>query len=119
MSPRPGGESDKFGNRYEGAWTVRHVAGIMSVRDRPQPTRPRYASFRSDASGEPEGNHEGGVELSELGWTELTAPAAEDGGGKSEQVVAVGSTFVMQTLIWTYLDLCNVPTECAREPTRR
>ena len=21
MSPRPGGEADKFGNRYEGAWT--------------------------------------------------------------------------------------------------
>lgn len=25
MSPRAGGESDKFGNRYEGAWTVYHL----------------------------------------------------------------------------------------------
>jgi len=25
VSPRAGGEADKFGNRYEGAWTVRHL----------------------------------------------------------------------------------------------
>lgn len=30
MNPRPGGESDKFGNRYEGAWTVRHVLYILA-----------------------------------------------------------------------------------------
>ncbi|WP_229403188.1 hypothetical protein [Micromonospora okii] len=30
MSPRPGGETDKFGNRYEGAWTVRHVLRVLS-----------------------------------------------------------------------------------------
>ena len=30
MSPRPGGESDKFGNRYEGAWTVRHLLFCLS-----------------------------------------------------------------------------------------
>lgn len=29
MSPRPGGEADKFGNRYEGAWTVRHVLYVL------------------------------------------------------------------------------------------
>ncbi|GAB1645512.1 hypothetical protein [Krasilnikovia sp. MM14-A1259] len=30
MSPRPGGETDKFGNRYEGAWTVQHVLRVLS-----------------------------------------------------------------------------------------
>ncbi|MET9240963.1 hypothetical protein [Nonomuraea sp. NPDC003709] len=30
MSPRSGGESDKFGNRYEGAWTVRHVLYVLA-----------------------------------------------------------------------------------------
>ncbi|MBQ1065213.1 hypothetical protein [Micromonospora sp. D75] len=30
MSPRRGGESDKFGNRYEGAWTVRHVLHVLA-----------------------------------------------------------------------------------------
>lgn len=25
MSPRPGGEADKVGNRYEGAWAIRHA----------------------------------------------------------------------------------------------
>ncbi|GGS00584.1 hypothetical protein [Streptomyces rubiginosohelvolus] len=29
MSPRPGGETDKFGNRYEGAWTVRHLLYVL------------------------------------------------------------------------------------------
>lgn len=29
MSPRPGGEADKFGNLYEGAWTVRHVLYVL------------------------------------------------------------------------------------------
>lgn len=32
MSPRPGGESDKFGNRYEAAWTVRHVLYVLLGR---------------------------------------------------------------------------------------
>ncbi|PKV88472.1 tetratricopeptide repeat protein [Streptomyces sp. TLI_146] len=29
MAPRPGGETDKFGNRYEGAWTIRHALYIL------------------------------------------------------------------------------------------
>ncbi|MFG2643556.1 hypothetical protein ACGFYP_21600 [Streptomyces sp. NPDC048370] len=29
MSPRAGGETDKFGNRYEGAWTVRHLLYVL------------------------------------------------------------------------------------------
>lgn len=29
MSPRPGGESDKLGNRYEAIWTVRQVLDIL------------------------------------------------------------------------------------------
>ncbi len=29
VSPRPGGETDKFGNRYEGAWTVQHVLRVL------------------------------------------------------------------------------------------
>ncbi|MFJ9351539.1 hypothetical protein [Streptomyces sp. NPDC101237] len=29
MSPRPGGEADKFGNRYEGAWTIRHILYVL------------------------------------------------------------------------------------------
>lgn len=29
MSPRAGGEADKFGNRYEGAWTVRHLLYVL------------------------------------------------------------------------------------------
>ncbi|MGW1463668.1 NACHT domain-containing protein [Streptomyces sp. NPDC002308] len=29
MSPRPGGETDKFGNRYEGVWTVRHLLYVL------------------------------------------------------------------------------------------
>ena len=32
MSPRPGGETDKFGNRYEGAWTVRHLLYVLQGR---------------------------------------------------------------------------------------
>jgi hypothetical protein len=32
MSPRPGGEADKFGNRYEGAWTVRQVLDVIAGR---------------------------------------------------------------------------------------
>lgn len=30
MCPRPGGEADKFGNRYEGTWTIRQVLLILS-----------------------------------------------------------------------------------------
>jgi hypothetical protein len=30
MSPRPGGEADKFGSRYEGAWTVSHLLHILA-----------------------------------------------------------------------------------------
>ncbi|WP_455353372.1 hypothetical protein [Streptomyces sp. SYSU K217416] len=29
MAPRPGGETDKFGNRYEGAWTIRHALNVL------------------------------------------------------------------------------------------
>ncbi|MFI9250019.1 NACHT domain-containing protein [Streptomyces sp. NPDC053069] len=29
MAPRPGGEADKFGNRYEGAWTIRHALYVL------------------------------------------------------------------------------------------
>lgn len=29
MVPRPGGETDKFGNRYEGAWTIRHALYVL------------------------------------------------------------------------------------------
>lgn len=29
MTPRPGGESDKFGNRYEGRWTVRYLLYVL------------------------------------------------------------------------------------------
>lgn len=29
MAPRPGGKTDKFGNRYEGAWTVRHALYVL------------------------------------------------------------------------------------------
>ena len=32
MSPRPGGEADKFGNRYEGAWIVRQALDIIAGR---------------------------------------------------------------------------------------
>jgi hypothetical protein len=30
VSPRAGGEADKFGNRYEGVWTVRHVLYVLA-----------------------------------------------------------------------------------------
>lgn len=30
MSPRPGGEADKFGNRYEGKWTVQHLLRVLA-----------------------------------------------------------------------------------------
>ncbi|MGW4220681.1 hypothetical protein ACWEJZ_27155 [Streptomyces bacillaris] len=30
MSSRPGGEADKFGNRYEGVWTVRHLLAVLA-----------------------------------------------------------------------------------------
>lgn len=30
MSPRPGGEADKFGARYEGAWTVSHLLNVLA-----------------------------------------------------------------------------------------
>ncbi|MFI6645192.1 ATP-binding protein [Streptomyces sp. NPDC050504] len=29
MAPRPGGETDKFGNRYEGVWTIRHALYVL------------------------------------------------------------------------------------------
>jgi hypothetical protein len=29
VAPRPGGETDKFGNRYEGAWTIRHAWYVL------------------------------------------------------------------------------------------
>lgn len=29
MVPRLGGETDKFGNRYEGAWTIRHALQVL------------------------------------------------------------------------------------------
>jgi hypothetical protein len=29
MNPRPGGEADKFGNRYEGAWTVARLLEVI------------------------------------------------------------------------------------------
>lgn len=32
MSPRSGGEADKFGNRYEGVWTVRHLLYVLAGR---------------------------------------------------------------------------------------
>jgi hypothetical protein len=32
MSPRPGGEADKFGNRYEGRWTVRQLLYVLLGR---------------------------------------------------------------------------------------
>src|SRR5690348_7258224 len=32
MSPRRGGESDKFGNRYEGRWTVRQLLYVLLGR---------------------------------------------------------------------------------------
>ena len=30
MSPRSGGEADKFGNRYEMAWTIRHLLYVLN-----------------------------------------------------------------------------------------
>lgn len=32
MSPRPGGEVDKFGARYEGAWTVARLLEVLAGR---------------------------------------------------------------------------------------
>jgi hypothetical protein len=32
LSPRPGGEADKFGNRYEGIWTVCQLLYVMAGR---------------------------------------------------------------------------------------
>lgn len=32
MSPRVGGEADKFGNRYEGVWTVRQLLRVLAGR---------------------------------------------------------------------------------------
>ncbi len=29
VAPRPGGETDKFGNRYEGVWTIRHALYVL------------------------------------------------------------------------------------------
>jgi hypothetical protein len=31
MSPRPGGEADKFGARYEGAWTVARLLEVLTA----------------------------------------------------------------------------------------
>src|SRR3954469_17481713 len=30
MSPRPGGEADKIGNRYEGAWTIAQLLQVLA-----------------------------------------------------------------------------------------
>lgn len=32
MSARPGGEPDKFGNLYEGVWTIHHLLLILACR---------------------------------------------------------------------------------------
>jgi hypothetical protein len=32
VSPRAGGEADKFGNRYEGRWTVRQLLEVLAGR---------------------------------------------------------------------------------------
>ncbi|GAA3312054.1 hypothetical protein [Arthrobacter ramosus] len=32
MNPRPGGEADKIGNRYEGAWTVARMLDVLAGR---------------------------------------------------------------------------------------
>lgn len=32
MSPRAGGEADKIGNRYEGAWTIWHLLQCLIGR---------------------------------------------------------------------------------------
>src|ERR1700721_323408 len=32
MSARPGGEADKFGNLYEGVWTIHHLLLILGGR---------------------------------------------------------------------------------------
>src|SRR4051794_20902968 len=32
VSPRPGGEADKFGNRYEGRWTVGKLLEVLAGR---------------------------------------------------------------------------------------
>jgi hypothetical protein len=51
MSPRPGGETDKFGNRYEGAWVVRHMLLILHgdgqsiTLEDADPTREEGAEF--------------------------------------------------------------------------
>lgn len=34
MAPRAGGESDKYGNRYEGAWTVKHLLYCLGGEDK-------------------------------------------------------------------------------------
>src|SRR3712207_7201622 len=34
VSPRPGGEADKLGNHYEGAWTVLHILEVLAGTDR-------------------------------------------------------------------------------------
>ncbi len=30
MSPRPGGEANKIGNRYEGAWTISQLLQVLA-----------------------------------------------------------------------------------------
>lgn len=32
VSPRPGGEADKFGNRYEGRWVIRQLLDVLAGR---------------------------------------------------------------------------------------
>jgi hypothetical protein len=46
LSPRPGGEADKLGNRYEGAWAIRHALYCL-VRDNCSMTVEALASTAS------------------------------------------------------------------------
>ncbi|MFI7587042.1 hypothetical protein ACIB24_08210 [Spongisporangium articulatum] len=55
MSPAPGGESDKIGNRYEQAWTVRHLIYVLvghgesiKVEDRGEIGDGSEFTFRAD-----------------------------------------------------------------------
>jgi hypothetical protein len=48
MAPRSGGEADKIGNRYEGAWTIRHA--LYCVHD-PEPSLTVEAIERDVAEG--------------------------------------------------------------------
>ena len=63
MSPRPGGEADKFGNRYEGAWTVQHVLHILrgaaeSITIEDIDDRGQGAEFTYRCVGQPDQVHQ-------------------------------------------------------------